>query len=297
MPAITILITAPNDSEGYPYLAEWAAMAASEDVEFLIADARPVSNDVLPPRMRRIAKPGASVQWLIDEGMRQARGEWVLLTEDHCRPLPGLFVAYRQARQAHPDCDLIAGAAENLTSSSPWGFANFLSGLSHVWPRAKGAPPDASNANLLVRRSAIPPEEIAIDGGFLALTIPRLIAAGRHATCQAARVDHIVEVSGPLEGMRLQHGIVTAATVSRRAVLTPRPPLVQFFRDLGAVAYHIAVSPWVITRQLRGTPQYSLGTVFRLAVLGLAIGIVPLKVDLRRWTSPAAPAKPAAQTA
>jgi len=297
LPAITILVTAPHDSDGYPYLAEWAAMATSEDVEFLIADARLVSNDVLPPEMRRIAMPGGSVQGLIDEGMRQARGEWVLLTEDHCRPLPGLFEAYRQARQAHPDCDLIAGAAENLTSISPWGFVNFLSGLSHVWPRAQGAPPDASNANLLVRRSAIPPDEIAIDGGFLARTIPRLVAEGRHATCHAARVDHIVEVSGPLEGMRLQHGIVTAATVSRRAVLAPRPAPVQFFRDLGAVAYHIAVSPWVITTQLRGTPQYSLGTVFRLAILGLAIGIVPLKVDLRRWASRAAPAKAATQSA
>jgi hypothetical protein len=166
-----------------------------------------------------------------------------------------------------------------------------VSGLNHVWPQAHGVPPDASNANLLVRRSAIPPDEIAIDGGFLARTIPRLIAEGRHAPCHAARVDHVVQVSGALECMRGQHLIVTAATVSRRAVLAPRPPLVQFFRDLGAIAYHIAVSPWAITAHLRGTPQYSLGTVVRLAVLGVAIGIVPLKVDLRRWTSRAAPAR------
>jgi hypothetical protein len=288
---ITILVTAPRASEGYPYLDEWVAEARGESVEFLIADARAHCADSFPPAMRRIAMPGGSVQGLIDEGMRQARGDWVLLTEDHCRPLPGLFEAYRDARRAHPDADLFAGGVENLTSTSPWSFANFLAGLSHVWPRAAERPADASNANLLVRRRAVPAAEIAVDGGFLALTIARLIAQGRHVDCAAARVDHIVHVAGPLEGMRLEHGIVTAAVVSRREVLALRPAPVQFLRDLASIPYHIAVQPWAIVRHLRGTPQFSLGTALRLAVLGIGIGVVPLKVDLRRWFSRQAPAR------
>ncbi|MBV9043710.1 MAG: hypothetical protein JO348_10160 [Alphaproteobacteria bacterium] len=294
MPEITVLITAPSDSEGYVYLGDWITQAQSADVEFLLADARPASDEALPPALRRIGRPGGSVQGIIDEGMRQARGAWVLLTEDHCRPLPGLFDAYRKAMREHPHADLYAGGVENLTSTSPWGFANFLAGLNHVWPRAHGTPPDASNANLLVRRSAIQADEIAVDGGFLVRTLPCLIAQGRHVACPDACVDHIVPVSGPREGMRIEHRIVTAATMARRNVLPPRPPLVQFLRDLAAIPYYVAISPFAITAHLRGTPQYALGTVFRLAVLGGAIGIVPLKIDLKRWFSRRARAKGAA---
>ncbi len=285
MVTVTILVAAPCDSHGYPYLDGWieAARAQGEPFEFLIADARIDSSQALPPGMRRIAIPGGSMQGLIDEGMRQARGEWVLLTEDHCRPLPGVFEAYWRAMRDRPDADLFAGGVENLTSTGSWSFANFLAGLYHVWPHARHTPADASNANLLVRRSAIVLEEIAIDGGFLARTIPRLIDEKRHAGCPDARVDHIVHVSGPLYGMRIEHRIVTASMLSRRQVLARRAPVIQLLRDLAAIPYYVVVSPWLIARHLRGTPQYSLATVFRLAVLGIAIGIVPLQVDLKRW--------------
>ena len=293
MASITVLVTAPVGSKGYCYLEELVAQAGGEPVEFILADARTFCVDHLKFPVRRLSMPGRSVQGLIDEGIKQAKGDWILLTEDHCRPMPGLYDAYRKAVSENPGIDLFSGGVENLTSTAPWSFANFLAGLNHVWPSAQAPTADASNANLLVRRSAVQADEISTDGGFLARTISRLVAEGRQKNCFNARVDHIVHVSGPMHGMEIEYEIVTAAQISRRAVLPPRPILIQLARDFLAIFYYVLVSPWRITAHLRGTPQFSLGTVARLSVLGFAIGFVPLIVDLKLLFSAEPPLKPA----
>jgi len=281
MASISVVLTARSGFEGYTFLDEVFAEDRGRFLEVLIMDSTPGYVDRSRRGLRHISLPGVSHHALITAGMVEAKGEWIWLSEDHARPLPGIIDAFENALRANPGADLISGETENLTSTEPWSFANFLLGLADFWPPTKPRPDSASNANLFVRRSAILKSELATPGGFLYVTIPRLVAAGRYAHISDAIVDHTVHVTWR-QCLAFQYVIAREGTAARRSCLPPRPLLVQFLRDILAFGYYSAYKPFLTMRQVRGTSQCSLAMALRVAVLGFPIAGGTMSADIAR---------------
>ena len=282
MNTVSAVITAPRGIKSFVYLDDLTAQADACRLEIVVVDGSADYVDCSRPNLRHISKPGASIQGLITEGLVRATGEWILVTEHHARPLPGILAAYSEAVGANPGIDLFSGEAENLTSISPWAFANFLIGLGDFWPSAHPQPNTASNANLLVRRSAILPSELALEGGFLYLTIPRLVAAGRHRHCAGAVVDHVLPLSFS-EAFAFQYHCAATGTASRRDTVPRRPAPVQALRDGLAFVQFSVVAPCRLMSSLYGTPHFRGRTVLRVALLGLATAAGVLSADIKSF--------------
>jgi hypothetical protein len=283
MSSFSVVVTAPNGIAECVFLDQLVPSTDSADVRIVVVDGSSDYVDQSRDGLLHIKAPEADIQALVTEGLRRATGDWVIVTEDHCRPLPGLIDSYRKAIDDQPDIDLFSGAVDNLTSTSPWAFALFLSGLGQQWTGAETAPPAPSNANLMVRRGAIFASELARAGGFLNLTAPRLIAAGRYGHCPAAVVDHILSLEGRAALAFQYHCAVGVTTANRETTRPLRWParLAQTGRQM--VSY-VLVGPWRTARNLRGTPYTRGGTGLRLMLLGLAVMVASVTVDLRHLT-------------
>ena len=275
---ISLVVTAPHGIDDCIYLDDLLSMADGKSLEIIVADSASGEIDGSQAGLRHVRAHGAGLHGLINEGIRHATGEWVVVTEDHCRLLPGFIEGYRQAIRRHADVDLFSGAVDNLTSSSPWASAIFVTGLHRFWPELKDSPQTASNANLMVRRSAIQDSELAVEGGLLNLTVPRLIAAGRYAHCREAVADHVLHLSG-LQAIKFEFG---CASGSREVVgeLFPRPVRpVGLLRDF---TYNALVAPLRKARDISGTSQSGMATTLRLVTMGIAAAAATLFVDLKR---------------
>jgi hypothetical protein len=194
---------------------------------------------------------------------------------------------------------LFSGTTENLTSTSDWSFANFLVGLPDFWPAVEDNPRGASNANLLVRRSAIGASELASEGGFLNHTLPRLRASGRQAHCAAAAVDHVLALSRP-EAISFQFHCAAGGRQVRHASAPVRPLPVEMLRDVAVLGYFATVKPLRTLSRLRGTKYLTVGTALRVLLLSTMHGLGLLWADIadigRSLTRPKA-GTPAARAA
>src|SRR6185312_5204678 len=189
--SISVVVTAPHGIAHCPYLDDLLSQADGQTLELVIADGASDYVDRSRVGLRHLSVPGG-INALITEGDRQSFGEWVIVTEDHCRFLPGFIESYRDAIRDNPDVDVFSGAVDNLTSPSRWAGSIFMIGLRTYWTQSKRPPANAANANLMVRRSAILASELAVDGGLLNLTVRRLVEAGRYRHCPTAIVDHVL---------------------------------------------------------------------------------------------------------
>jgi hypothetical protein len=275
---ISVVVTAPHGFDDCVYLDELLLAADGKSLEIIVADSSFAETNRSQTGLRHVRAPGVGLYALINEGIHQSAGEWVVVTEDHCRFLPGFIEAYREAIRRHPDVDLFSGSVDNLTSSSPWASAIFVTGLHRYWPELEKPPQNATNANLMVRRSAILASELAVDAGLLNLTVPRLIAAGRYAHCRDAVVDHVLHLSC-LEAIKFEFNCAGGA---REVVgeLHPRPlrPVV-LFRDF---AHNALFSPLRKARDVSGTSQSGMAATLRLVTLGIAAAAATLAADLKR---------------
>jgi hypothetical protein len=279
--SISVVVTAPFGIAACDYMDDLLSRADGQGLEIVVVDGASKYADQSRVGLRHVAAPRSGLQGLIAEGIRQSSREWTVVTEDHCRPLTGFLEGYRDAVRENPDIDLFSGAVENLTSTSPWSFAVFMIGLRPFWTKATLPPSGASNANLMVRRSAILESELASDGGLLNLTVPRLIRSGRYKHCPNAAVDHILNLSWS-EAFKFQFNCTASVVAVKRETLpTQRGPtrIVDICRD---VVYHAAVVPFRVVRQFRGTSQSSPAAALRLVLLGLAAGIATITVDFGR---------------
>ena len=205
---------------------------------------------------------------MVQGGLQCARNDWIFLVEDHGRPLPGLLDTYRAAIAANPEVDLLFGGIVNMTSVSPWSYACFFYNKLDYWPPARLQPKVPTLANLLVRRDAILPSELAQAGGFQFGTYPRLLAAGRLLYCPEAVLDHVRWFTFRTALTTSFHA-ARAVTSSAQAGGGRRTMLNRLLRDGLIAAYGFTYYPWRLTRGLRGTSQGSLLMALRLAAIGL----------------------------
>jgi hypothetical protein len=111
--------------------------------------------------------------------------------EDHAVTGPRTIDAIREMICANPELDLIPFLAKNLTSVSPWGWANFLFNFSLVWAPLHSPPPFSVVTSAVVRRAKLGGETQLDEGAWELRVIPKLFSEGRTASSNDIFFDHV----------------------------------------------------------------------------------------------------------
>jgi hypothetical protein len=162
------------------------------------------------------------------------------------------------------DIDLIAILGKNLTSISPWGWANFLHTFARAWAPVAEPPPFAPVTSVALRRAALPGEMPLADGEWELRIVPRLFATGKVGWANAIYIDH----DRPLEliscfTINFHNGRSGGAQLRRLGM--PAPAVIgEGWRDL-------AHRPQQLVETLASRwHELPAGTAWRLHVVGLA---------------------------
>lgn len=265
---ISVVVTAPHGISGCLIPPDFIAAADGKSLELIFADAGEKYQGQSRPGLTHLNVGGAGLFAMVQAGLQCARNDWIFMIEDHGRPLPGMLDTYRAAIAANPDVDLLFGGVENLTSVSPWSYACFFYNKLDYWPPARLQPKYPNLVNLMVRRAAILPSELAQDGGFQFGTCPRLLAAGRTLYCPEAVLDHVRWFTFR-SALATSFHAARAVTSSAWASGGGRTTLNRLLRDGLIATYGFTYYPWRLTRGLRGTPQRPWPMGLRLAAIGL----------------------------
>jgi hypothetical protein len=131
------------------------------------------------PAVERHAYPGASVFELRRKlPLIAADTEWIALLEDHnVAPAGWLVAADRAMAEAGPLTTALIGPLANLTSVSPWCWANFLGNFAPNWHPISGHAGPLI-ANLVFRRDLLPDWELPF-GAFETVLLPKLARQAR----------------------------------------------------------------------------------------------------------------------
>jgi hypothetical protein len=119
------------------------------------------------------------------------RKEWVVLVEDHALVGPRAIDAIRELIHTKPELDLIAFQAKNLTSVSPWGWANFLYTFAPVWAPLDTSPPFSVVTSAIVRRAKLGRETPLEEGAWELRVIPGIFSEGKTASSRDIFFDHV----------------------------------------------------------------------------------------------------------
>jgi hypothetical protein len=119
------------------------------------------------------------------------RKEWVVVLEDHAVIGPRAIDAIRQLIHTKPELDLIAFQAKNLTSVSPWGWANFLYTFGPVWAPLDTSPPFSVVTSAIVRRAKLGRETPLDEGAWELRLIPGIFSEGKTASSSDIFFDHV----------------------------------------------------------------------------------------------------------
>jgi Glycosyl transferase family 2 len=160
VPISVVIATVRGYEEMRPALDALRAPVAAAGGEIIVGDG---SSAPAPSAKQRgahltwIRRPGASVFQLRRNAYRQARGEVVAITEDHCVPHPDWVPRILDAHRRYPDAAVIGGAVENGTPDSLTDWASFfITQGPFLAPFADPASgPIAGQANVSYKRAAL----------------------------------------------------------------------------------------------------------------------------------------------
>ena len=113
------------------------------------------------------------------------------MLEDHALIGPRTIDAIRELIRAKPETELIAFQAKNLTSVSPWGWANFLSAFGPVWAPLDTPPPFSVVTSAIVRRAKLGRETPLDEGAWELRLIPGIFSEGKTASSSDIFFDHV----------------------------------------------------------------------------------------------------------
>jgi hypothetical protein len=143
-PAPTLSVVIPT-RRGYarvgPILERFAEPVAAVDGEVVVIDGSGDTPDV-PDWVRWI--PTEETDWLrlTDVAIRAARGDVIVIGEDHTFPSPDFCEAVLRAHAEHLDADLVAGCLVNGAEDTVTGRANFLVVGPPYVPGIRELPPE-----------------------------------------------------------------------------------------------------------------------------------------------------------
>jgi hypothetical protein len=160
-PSVSVVVaTVRGWPEVRPALSPIGEQAVEHAAEVVVLDG---SGKPAPSRadrfdgLRWVSRPGESVFQLRPLGYHEARGELVLVTEDHCTPAPGWLDGHVRAHREHPEAAVVTGAVENGTGDRALEWAAFYMTHGQILPPIEqtelSAMPGA--ANLSFKRDAL----------------------------------------------------------------------------------------------------------------------------------------------
>ena len=272
--ALSIVVTAPRGIAEC-LIPNWLlSIADGERLEIVVADGRANSPNRSATGLRHLNFAGDNVYALRRKGLALARNEWVILLEDHSRPMPDFLEEFEKAIAAHPQAVLISGASVNDTSTTPWSWSHFLFSFYRHWPPSCRKPRSASISLLAIRRDVLPTQELLQDGGFENRLLPRLAQSRNYLHCEYAIADHVQENT-------LFNHCVEQFHTARCSSAFERQLGRSLMRSVLAEFLWFACAPTVrplrVLASIRGTPQFQIAHLPRLMVLGLAAGLGRLR--------------------
>ena len=149
------------------------------------------------PGVVSIRTPGASVFGLRGEALRRARGEIVLITEDHCEVPPDWCRALLDTLAAYPNAAAAGGAVENGSTDNMIDWASYLVAHAPMMPPIQGGPARriSLQAGMALRRRALP-KSIPPRGFMETVYVPRLARNGELLVGNAGIVVRHKESAG-----------------------------------------------------------------------------------------------------
>jgi hypothetical protein len=261
-----VLVTETGVGRAGPVLEVIGAALRAGDEAILLTRSDRIADlpSPAPPWLRVVGLPDASVFGLRRQIPAVARREWVVLFEEHTYMPAAGIAALREMIEARRDIDLIAILGKNLTSVSPWGWANFLHTFARAWAPVAEPPPFAPVTSVALRRAALPGETPLQDGEWELKVVPRLFATGRVGWANAIYIDH----HRPLElvscfAVNFHNGRSGGAQLRRLGM--PAPAVIgEGWRDLAQRPQQLVAT---LAPRWHELPT---GTAWRLRIVGLA---------------------------
>ena len=159
--------------------------------------------------------------------MIAADTEWIALFEDHnVAPAGWLAAADRAMAEAEPLTTALIGPLANLTSVSPWSWANFLDNFAPNWH------PISGHAGPLIANLRVPSRSVAGLGATVRRVRDRAVAK----VCRRARVvndmwtDHVQHRSFITATSCQVHNARVVGALARMSVPSPWPPIADAIR-------------------------------------------------------------------
>lgn len=143
------------------------------------------------PWLRVVGVPNANIFTLRSHIPTVSGNEWLIVLEDHSLINNRAIAAIRDMIQSRPDIELISFLGTNLTSISPWGWANFLHTFGLIWAPIDQKPGLSPVTSVTVRRSSLGTERVLKEGEFELRVIPRIFAGGKIAYSNDIFIDHV----------------------------------------------------------------------------------------------------------
>ncbi|MCL6646953.1 MAG: glycosyltransferase [Chloroflexi bacterium] len=179
LPTFSVVIAAVN---GYAPLARCLQaierLEGRAHAEVIVIDRANVARRLkaeFPATTLVTVSPEMTIPEMRSLGMRLARGEWVIVTEDHCEPRPDWLQRFQAA--ASGPWDVIAGAVVNGRRQRLVDWAAFFTEYSeYMAPRPAGETADLPGMNTAYRRQSL-------------LALPGLVEAGLWETFLHARLQ------------------------------------------------------------------------------------------------------------
>ncbi len=202
------------------------------------------------PEVRLIpCAAGTSLPEMRTMALDQARGEYVVVTEDHCVPTQDWLARIQDAfRAAAPGTAAVGGCVENGVCDTALDWATFLceySGL--IAPVPEGPARSLPGMNVAYRRSVLQELDRALlTGGFWETTVhPVLVGSGRPLhSANAIRILHKKRFSFRLfAGQRFLYSRYYAGLRFGRG---------QLARRWVACALTLVLPPLLLVRMVRG---------------------------------------------
>jgi hypothetical protein len=185
-PRLSIVVAT---TEGWPYcrtvLDSFRAEAEEVGAEIIIGDGSgrpaPTADEIGPPT-RWLVRSEPSVFALYAVALREARGQIVATTEDHCTARPGWCAAILRAHAEHPEADAIGGAIENGSTDTLLDWASyFITQGPHMAPLGQREVGVTTNeADLSYKPAAIAALDDNDGLGFMAILHNRRLAEQGH---------------------------------------------------------------------------------------------------------------------
>jgi hypothetical protein len=264
VPAISLVVTTHGDLHEVPCLLDRLQPGLRDGDELILlsgVDATPIAAQ--RPWLRIVDYAGASSFTLRAQLPVVCGGDWIILIEDHSPITCAAIDKVRAIVREDPDLDMIVVLAKNLTSTEPWGWANFLFTFFQLWAPVTSLPPMAAVTSTIVRRERLGNVPLA-EGEWELKTIPQIFAGGRTTYSNDIFVDHIRHLGAWSAAIIAFCNARVGASLQRRFGI----PLSNVVRE----GWHcIAQRPGMIaTALVHRRSELPPGTFWRLRVIGVA---------------------------